>query len=285
MRDYGKVKPSFWVGETGIKLRKRGTAAQLVALYLVTGPGATMLGMYHLPLPTLCHHTGLTSEQASEALAAIQDVGFAKWDAESEMVFVPMMAMHQIGETLKPTDNRHKGVTKELSSLKKCRFIGDFYELYAGPYGLSPLEAPSKGGRTKPLQSQEQEQEQEQEQDLEQEQETAASPRTPKFDPLKMPLPPELDTPAFKAAWSDWINSRRDRRQSLREQPIAKQLEFLASLGASAAVQSIAESIRNDWKGLFAPKGNGQNKPKSELFTGPAAFAALDKENDRDDTD
>lgn len=166
MRDYGKVSPKFWTGETGRKLRLAGQETQLVALYLLTCPSSNMIGLFYLPIPTLCHETGLCSEGASEALARVSEVGFATWDQDTEHVFVVEMAAYQIGEPLAIKDNRVKGIIKEWNSMSKSPFYKDFHRRYAKSFHLptplkaaSPYEAP-----TKPLRSQEQEQEQEQEQ-------------------------------------------------------------------------------------------------------------------------
>jgi hypothetical protein len=165
MRDYGKVRPAFWTGDTGRELRAAGRDAQLVALYLMTGPSANMIGLYHLPMPLLCHHTGLTREGASKALRRVCETGFCLFEGSTETIFVPQMARIQIGETLKVKDNRHKAVLKELRNWRKSPFLRDFYRLYGTDYNLPddlPFEAPSK-----PLRSQEQEQEQEQEKEQE----------------------------------------------------------------------------------------------------------------------
>lgn len=158
MRDYSKVAPTFWTGETGRILREHGRDAQLVAIYLITCPSANMVGIFDLPIPLICHHLGMTREGALKALRRASEGGFVRLDSPSEGVFVPMMAFHQIGEKLSPSDNRHKALVKELAKLRKSVFIHDFYRIYEKPYHLpplSPLEAPSK-----PLRSQEQEQEQ-----------------------------------------------------------------------------------------------------------------------------
>ncbi|ENG6564474.1 hypothetical protein ABU498_004766 [Escherichia coli] len=55
MRDYAKVSPRFWLGETGRELRKAGAEAQVVAFYLMTSPHANMLGLYYLPVLYLAH--------------------------------------------------------------------------------------------------------------------------------------------------------------------------------------------------------------------------------------
>ena len=165
-RDYGKVLPEFWTGETGRMLREAGRDCQLVAAYLITCPNANMIGLYHLPLPLLCHHLGLTKEGASKALQRVQATGFASFEGVTETIFVPQMARIQIGDTLGVKDNRHKWVMNELRKWRKSEFLKDFYRIYAEPFNLPdtiPFEAPSK-----PLRSQEQEQEQEQEKEQEQ---------------------------------------------------------------------------------------------------------------------
>lgn len=163
-REYGKVSPSFWTGETGRRLRELGRDAQLVALYLITGPTANMIGLYHLALPTLCHYTGLSSEGAMKALRRVQEGGFAYYEAQKEEVWVPEMAAHQVGEPLDIKDNRVKGIIREWNQHRKSSFYMDFYKRYRDSFHLpkpSPLEDPSET-----LRSQEQEQEQEQEQKI-----------------------------------------------------------------------------------------------------------------------
>jgi hypothetical protein len=175
MRDYGKVAPTFWTGETGRDLRKASKDAQLVALYLLTCGSSHMSGIYYLALPTLCHELGLTIRGASKALQRVEKTGFAYFDAPSEVVFVPEMARFQIGERLEPKDNRHKGLIKYLENYRKSLFYKDFYTRYKVSFSLpepSPFEAPCKGRvRTRAEQEQEQEKEQELEQDQEKEKE------------------------------------------------------------------------------------------------------------------
>lgn len=169
MRNYSKVRPKFWVGETARELRGAGPEALLVALHLMSCPNSNMIGVYHLPITFLSHLTALTPQGASKALARVCEGGFATYDEASEHVFVHRMAAEQIGETLAPKDNQWKGVLNELSDVRNCRLALHFYKRYAVPYqlpsaeSLGLLESPSEGP-PKPLRSQEQEQEQEQEQ-------------------------------------------------------------------------------------------------------------------------
>ena len=68
MREYAKVAPTFWSGETGKALRKRGVEGPLVALYLMSAPGSNMLGLYYQPVLFMAHETGLGVEGARKGL-------------------------------------------------------------------------------------------------------------------------------------------------------------------------------------------------------------------------
>lgn len=176
MRDYSKISPQFWVGETGREIRKLGTEAQLIALYLLTCPHANMIGIYYLPLAYISHDTGIPIEGASKALQSLCNIHFCRYDEDSEFIWVYEMAVFQIGGPLDPKDKRVKGINDSYQALPNLPFLHDFYEKYHELFLLQnqreqikkfdSMEAPSKG-----LLSQEQEQEQEIEQEQEQKQE------------------------------------------------------------------------------------------------------------------
>lgn len=154
-RDYGRVYPEFWTGRTGKIIRSLGRDAQTISLYLITCPSANMIGIYYLPLPALCHEIGISLQGATKALESLSEAEFCSYDGASEQVWVPEMARFQIGEELKPEDNRVKGIIKEIEKYKKSRFYRAFVEKYNLKYHLnleSPHEAPYE-----PLPSQEQE--------------------------------------------------------------------------------------------------------------------------------
>jgi uncharacterized phage protein (TIGR02220 family) len=169
VREYGKVGPQFWIGETGKRLKKAGAEAQVVALYLMTSPHANMLGLYYVPSIYIAHETGLGIEGASKGLRSCIEAGFCEYDEASEMVWVFEMAKYQIAEVLDPKDKRSAGVQNEYNSLPSNPYLARFFDRYSTPFNMtkkrsvlvetpSPSEAPSK-----PLASQEQEHEQEQE--------------------------------------------------------------------------------------------------------------------------
>lgn len=72
-------------------------------------------------------------------------------------------------------------------------------------------------------------------------------------DPLEA-IPPEIDSPAFRAAWTEWLEYRRAKRKPVSRPAAAKQLAELAAVGERAAIEAIRLSIANDWQGLFPAK-------------------------------
>ncbi len=216
MREYGKVSPKFWTGETGRDIRARGGDAQRVAMYLLTCPNSNMIGLYYLPIQTICHEVGMTLQGATKALTSLSEAQFAFYDAASEEVFIPQMAAYQVGGPLVGADNRCKGVARELNEYRKSKFYMDFHRLYSEWFHLplpSPIEAPSK-----PLASQEQEQEQEQEHEQDQEQDT--------------PLPPKV---AFEQFWSAYPSKGKSSRSAAEAAwRKVKPIDFAVVIAAAA---------------------------------------------------
>jgi hypothetical protein len=157
MRDYSKISPLFWIGETGRRLREDG-ATQRLALYLLSGPNAHMIGLYYLPLATMAEETGLSKRACERALHRLAELGFAQWDPNTQTVFVVEMASHQIGEPLSPKDNQCKGIERAWSVMKHSPFYRAFHTRYAASYHLpKPQNGRPLKGPSKPLRSQEQE--------------------------------------------------------------------------------------------------------------------------------
>jgi hypothetical protein len=182
VRDYSKVVPTFWTGDTGKALRKRGPDAMMAAVYLLTSPNSNMLGLFYQPLLYMAHETGLGVERASEGVKACIDVGFCQYDTLTEMVWVVEMASFQIDKQLKASDNRCVGIQREYDGLPDNPFLGAFFDRYREAFHMGTRrdsKAPSH-----PLPSQEQEQEQEQEQDLQSSLRSDSSTAAPMTDLL-----------------------------------------------------------------------------------------------------
>src|SRR5262245_51991315 len=122
MRDYAKIAPQFWIGSTGKQIRQLGTRAQLVALYLITNPHANMIGIYYLPIVFISHEIGIPLEGAQKALQSLCDIAFCSYDEQTEYVWVHEMAFYQVGEQLKPADNRVKSINEVYQALPDLPF-------------------------------------------------------------------------------------------------------------------------------------------------------------------
>lgn len=260
MRDYGKISPKFWTSETGRAIRAAGGDAQRVALYLLTCPMSSMIGMYYLPMPVLCHEVGITLQGASKALRSLSEAQFAYYDAPSEHVWVPEMAAHQIGGPLTANDKRCKGIVKEWLALSKCRFHKDFHDRYGSWFHLPPI-SPFEGP-CKPLRSQEQEQEQEQEQNQEQEQEQK---QEGSFSVADVQFPPSIDCKASRDAISEWLVYKRSKGQAYKD-PSHIQKKLLEFETSAALVEAVNHSIGSNYAGLFSPGGSSA---KSKSKPGP----------------
>lgn len=161
MRDYSKVAPTFWTGQTGRQIKEAGQEAVIVALYLMTSPHANMLGLYYCPLAYIANDTGLSLQGASKGLQRAIEANLCAYDAPSEVVWVYEMAGYQIEWQLKPGDKRVPGIAREYAKLPKCPFLGDFFDKYADAFHMDKRRGFE--GASMPHRSQEQEQEQEQE--------------------------------------------------------------------------------------------------------------------------
>jgi hypothetical protein len=70
----------------------------------------------------------------------------------------------------------------------------------------------------------------------------------------KVVFPPDLDTPDFAEAWTEWEAYKREGKKTLTPRTAKMQLSKLSKLGHDSAVEAIYRSIENGWIGLFAPK-------------------------------
>lgn len=146
MRDYSKVSGTFWTGKTGRGLRG-DMQTQLVALYLMTSPHANMIGVFHCPVIYIAHETGSPLEGAIKGLKKLCEGGFCAYDEDSETVWVHEMAKFQIGDDLKPNDNRVKDIQKQYESMPESRIKSGFLEKYGACYHIAdskPLRSPSE---------------------------------------------------------------------------------------------------------------------------------------------
>jgi hypothetical protein len=159
MRTTAAIKPRFWSSGSGRKLRGN-QPAQVLAVYLMSSPHSTMIGLYYESFVSILHETGLTEEQFRAALPKIGEI--AQYDEEAGLVYLPNGAEHQIGETLSIKDNKRKAILAQLRTYGKHPFVTEWIRRYHEQYNLahdgialpgqappkplrSPSEAPPKG--------------------------------------------------------------------------------------------------------------------------------------------
>ncbi len=286
MRDYAKVSPKFWIGSTGRQLRG-DLEGQVIANYLMHGPQSTMLGLYYMPLPTLCHETGIGLEGASKALRRLSDLDFSSYDLQSEWVWVHEMAKFQIGDRLSPNDKQVKGVRRQFGECLKCAFARQFLDRYREAFHLQDFEGlipdavkPSEGAASNDVTPSEPlarpfegvttgddipfEASREVEQEQEKEQEKAKSgskPKKPKthyateLEPtLGQPYPVKLDCHEFHETWRTWIRYRIERKKPLTAMTVQMQFKKCEEIGLQRAISMIEHTIASTWDGLREPE-------------------------------
>lgn len=85
MRDYGKVFSTFWTSDS---TRTLSDDAKVLALYLLTGPHANIIGCYRLPDGYVSEDLGWGFERVSKGFGELFRKGFATREEASKWVFI-----------------------------------------------------------------------------------------------------------------------------------------------------------------------------------------------------
>lgn len=84
--------------------------------------------------------------------------------------------------------------------------------------------------------------------------------KTSRFDALTIELPEAIDTPEIRAAWADWIATRREARKPLTPTSARLAIDKLTRAGPAAALEALQASAANGWQGIFPERSsNGTN--------------------------
>ncbi len=78
-------------------------------------------------------------------------------------------------------------------------------------------------------------------------------------------LPAGLATDAFRRAWADFLQHRKEIGATLRPIGTKRALDKLAVWGEAKAIVAIEQSIANGWSGLFEPRGVISKKTSAQL--------------------
>lgn len=95
---------------------------------------------------------------------------------------------------------------------------------------------------------------------------TAEAVTAPRSDAVAIPL--LLNTPDFIGPWEQWVVVRRKGKKpkSSWGEYFAKQLAWLEPYGVETATEIVAHSARNEYQGLFEPKGGQRRNPNQPLM-------------------
>lgn len=135
---YRTIDAAFW---TDPKLAKLTLQAKHLAIYLVTNPHTHMGGIYYLPWAFISVETTLSHNPLRRGFEVLSGVEFAKYDAETQVVWVKNMLRYQCHGT-----NAIKGVATHLNSLHNSFLIKGFLKQYpeVKKYLTKPYRTPSE---------------------------------------------------------------------------------------------------------------------------------------------
>ncbi len=113
MRDYGVVHTKFWTEDD---VQGLSDGAQLLFLYLLTGPHTTAAGCFRLPLAYISADRKWDHKTVLERFTELSGNGFAYRCENTEWVIIPKFLKHN------PIPNPNCGlaVAKALDSLPKA---------------------------------------------------------------------------------------------------------------------------------------------------------------------
>ena len=69
-----------------------------------------------------------------------------------------------------------------------------------------------------------------------------------------------------REAWDEWVDCRKKRKNPISQIAANKQLKMLLDYPEVIQAQIIGQSIQNDYKGLFPPKGGTNGQPSQNGF-------------------
>ena len=95
-----------------------------------------MIGVFYCPLPYISLDSGFPIEWVIEGIETLVAAKFCTHDAVNNLFWVHETARYQIGDTLKPNDNRKKDVIKRFNMLPEGVAKTGFYERYKIAFGL-----------------------------------------------------------------------------------------------------------------------------------------------------
>lgn len=81
-----------------------------------------------------------------------------------------------------------------------------------------------------------------------------------RFNPEQVILPPELDTDAFREAWTLWCRHRREIKKPLKPTMAEQQLNQFVEWGEARSIAAIRHTVAKGWQGIQEPENRRNGK-------------------------
>lgn len=121
MREYGKIKSSFW---TNAKIRNLSENARHLLLYIYSCPHGNSIGCFVLPLGYICEDMGWDMERVTKLVRELNSNGFIDRDESTRLIRINSWWEHNSIENL----NVAKSAVKTLSMLPKCPLLFEVFQ-------------------------------------------------------------------------------------------------------------------------------------------------------------
>ena len=81
-----------------------------------------------------------------------------------------------------------------------------------------------------------------------------------RFSPEQVTFPPDLDTEAFREAWTLWCRHRREIKKPLKPTMAEQQLNQFVEWGEARSIAAIRHTIARGWQGIQEPEHRRNGK-------------------------
>ena len=295
---YRTVETGMWDDP---RFRALPPLGKLLFTFLFTNRAGHVSGIYPIPRVAMAYGTGIDLPTVDTLCDTLSRAGLARFDPSLDIVFVVSMLKHQ-GKG----EKNERSAAVQLQTLHNSFLIRDFLDAYPSVTKYVPHTLLDRVSEVRFPARAEQDQEQEKRGEAESGWPVADPPpppatpapasgaqpraKAPRFDPRTIPIPPELDSPAFRTAWEERIIERGEPGATggkPSESQIRAQLQKLVKLararGLPLAIGCVERATEGRHQGIVFPEdfeergrnGSGRVSPSGERLLPPGATPEL----------
>jgi len=176
----------------------------------------------------------------------LKDRGYEMTDFQlatipQEAAFIPQGAvcMTQGAETITEINTKIKNIENPLTPFQgeeKCSAVASHSSVQPNLFQTSSHESHISGSATAELKS------------------ADGKKKTPRSEAPPQTIPPELDTPAFKESWNEFLQHRKEKKIPMTPTATKNMFRKFSAWGVDNAIQAIDTAISNGWTGVFEVK-------------------------------